>query len=374
MANDVRITSASTHGHYLIMALNQAQGIEALANVCLVCKDGRLTTSGFLLASVSPVVREVGKVWCENDSSDLTILLPDFTASEAATFLQYLTSTEGPTTSEDIKAFTTILDFLGQVSPKVRVNDQLSQALAKQTEASFWVKDLEDLVQDSDIKDEDNGSSDDFFDEPSKPSRTRNTTRSSSKTQNKKASCQGTLADEVLESFDDERRVFVCKHCGIERKRSDRLAAHLKWHLDHPGEEYQTRNSCKICGRFNATYFMLKVHMKRMHSDMPKQFRCDHEGCAKAFRVSFFRSPFALSLYVISYHFISFFVSFSLKESSKFMRRPIRKREISFVQSAAKDFEVKVRSSCMELESTIPTRDPASRARSAGSCSGSRLT
>ena len=62
------------------------------------------------------------------------------------------------------------------------------------------------------------------------------------------------------------------------------LALHLQWHEDHPGETYQTRNNCKICGRFNATYFMLKMHMTRMHTDMPKTFQCLQDGCGKAFR------------------------------------------------------------------------------------------
>ena len=99
----------------------------------------------------------------------------------------------------------------------------------------------------------------------------------------------GKFSEEVLRSYDDSRRIFVCRTCGTERKRSDRLALHLQWHEDHPGESYQTRNNCKICGRFNATYFMLKMHMTRMHTDMPKTFQCLQDGCGKAFRVSFIR-------------------------------------------------------------------------------------
>ena len=190
-----------------------------------------------------------------------------------------------------------------------------------------------------------------------------------------------------MESYDNSRRLFVCRQCGTERKRSDRLALHLKWHEDHPGENYQARNNCKLCGRFNAvswsenvneavwlkrhqihwnfglnyfffekhnwlvidlenpnlvnstkiiivmsnnftewkfwvqnfitsaieielakyvswnesvspfnfdlwkiflqTHFMLKMHMTRMHSNLPKTFKCNHEsGCGKVFRVS----------------------------------------------------------------------------------------
>ena len=55
---------------------------------------------------------------------------------------------------------------------------------------------------------------------------------------------------------------------------------------DHPGENYQARNNCKVCGRFNATHFMLKMHMTRMHSNMPKTFKCNENGCEKTFRVS----------------------------------------------------------------------------------------
>ena len=94
----------------------------------------------------------------------------------------------------------------------------------------------------------------------------------------------GKFSEEVLRSYDESRRIFVCRMCGTERKRSDRLALHLQWHEDHPGETYQTRNNCKICGRFNATYFMLKMHMTRMHTDMPKTFQCLQDGCGKAFR------------------------------------------------------------------------------------------
>ena len=89
--------------------------------------------------------------------------------------------------------------------------------------------------------------------------------------------------------------IFVCQDCGTERKRSDRLALHMQWHEDHPGDSYQTRNNCKICGRFNATYFMLKMHMTRMHTDMPKTFQCQHEGCGKAFRVSTYVSILKMS-------------------------------------------------------------------------------
>ena len=101
----------------------------------------------------------------------------------------------------------------------------------------------------------------------------------------------GKFSEEVLQSYDDSRRLFVCRHCGTERKRSDRLALHLQWHEDHPEENYQTRNNCKICGRFNATYFMLKMHMTRMHTDMPKTFHCMHEGCGKSFRMQGVKSP-----------------------------------------------------------------------------------
>ena len=31
---------------------------------------------------------------------------------------------------------------------------------------------------------------------------------------------------------------------------------------------------------------MLKMHMTRMHTDMPKTFKFQHEGCGKFFRVS----------------------------------------------------------------------------------------
>merc|ERR1712141_372714 len=94
----------------------------------------------------------------------------------------------------------------------------------------------------------------------------------------------GKFSQEVYSSYDESRRLFVCRHCGTERKRSDRLALHLQWHEDHPGENYQTRNNCKICGRFNATHFMLKMHMTRMHSNLPKTFKCNENGCVKTFR------------------------------------------------------------------------------------------
>lgn len=32
------------------------------------------------------------------------------------------------------------------------------------------------------------------------------------------------------------------------------------------------------------------MHMTRMHTDMPKTFKCPYDGCKKAFRVSNYKS------------------------------------------------------------------------------------
>ncbi len=295
MSNDVRITSEVGTGPLLLKSFRDSlENDDIYSNVSLICKDGKTKASGLLLAALSPVLQEIGKTFAFRETEAVEVFLPDFSVLDIKMFLDFLTAEIAPSTKEDVGKFESVLHFFSQTSPVVQSEETAPLSREVKTE------DI-DIWQDASFKEEKDTYDTDGCDSSANQV-IYETRRSSRLSTRRKATSSVTGRNmrhcakkskeieeddiEVMDSFDDERRVFVCKFCGAEWKRSDRLANHLKWHFKHPGENYQARNTCKVCGRFNATYFMLKVHMKRMHSELPKPFICDHDDCGKAFRVS----------------------------------------------------------------------------------------
>ena len=220
-------------------------------SVHFICYDGQISSSVLLLAAASPLIRELGRQQKSScDCEDISLLLPDFSVQEITAFLTVLNSVNGPTNQHEWTIFTQFMQVFGQDQ---KIKKELLNDEEDDEEELEWLPEQYEITQ-----------------QPTKKSFKKS----------------GKFSEEIQNCYDESRRIFVCHLCGTERKRSDRLALHLQWHEDHPGENYQTRNNCKICGRFNATFFMLKMHMSRMHSNTPKTFKCQYEGCDKAFRVS----------------------------------------------------------------------------------------
>ena len=214
------------------------------------------------MSIITLILKEIGRHNCNCDN--IQLLLPDYSIDEISGFMNLLTSDFGPLSYEDNVMFSQVMGLLGQ-------DIQWSAT----TEEDFKTEsDDEWIALEDENRDEETSSSmvdnfellDDVDGVDIKLPR-RSIPNFKSKLVLIVDVCSmfliytiilydsetGQFTEEVMQSYDELRRIFVCRHCGTERKRSDRLALHLKWHQDHPGENYQMRNNCKICGRFNAT-------------------------------------------------------------------------------------------------------------------------
>jgi len=275
------------------------------------CSDGDFSSSILLLAAVSPLIQEIGRQISSCDCEEFNLLLPDHSVTEIQQFMSFLTSYSGPCTSIERQTFAQLLRFFGQhsiadsrdettgvtgttgVAPKFSDTftlfqpDEIDSAQHRRGRTKNLPRDTslaveqEEVIKNEESAPEEKSTDSEIEEEDWNPDYQSSDFEEAEMAPSKGPSFKktGKFSEEVLRSYDDSRRIFVCRTCGTERKRSDRLALHLQWHEDHPGESYQTRNNCKICGRFNATYFMLKMHMTRMHTDMPKTFQCLQDGC-----------------------------------------------------------------------------------------------
>ena len=91
------------------------------------------------------------------------------------------------------------------------------------------------------------------------------------------------LSSEAKSTYDPDLKLYVCPHCHLQLKAG--MTNHLKWHREHPEEIYPSRSTCEHCGKTFKKIGILRAHIVRMHSNMPKKFKCSYEGCERAFKM-----------------------------------------------------------------------------------------
>ena len=99
-----------------------------------------------------------------------------------------------------------------------------------------------------------------------------------------KSKTSGKVSLEAKKAFNEDLGIYICPHCNLQLKAG--MTNHLKWHKEHPNEIYPSRSTCEICGKTFKKIGILRAHIMRMHSNLPKKFKCAFEGCDKAFKVS----------------------------------------------------------------------------------------
>ena len=102
----------------------------------------------------------------------------------------------------------------------------------------------------------------------------------------KKAKPITKLSAEAKKTYDEDLKLYVCPHCNLQLKAG--MTNHLKWHKEHPNEKYPSRSTCEHCGKTFKKIGILRAHIVRMHSNLPKKFKCAYEGCDRAFKVNNF--------------------------------------------------------------------------------------
>lgn len=198
-------------------------------NVELKCQDGNLQTYGPLLASLSPLIREIGKT-----EMDVILHLPDFNVHQLKTFLRLLVSENGPITIQEKSIFNEVLHFFSQGGGP--------------SEEDIYENDLENFLED-------------FVIEPAE---------------------EKFVQKELKECYDDAKSLYVCNFCGVERKTTRSIQQHLAWHEKYPQEDFHTSHICKECGKVCADHSLLRAHVRLVHS--PRTFECTQENCRKTFK------------------------------------------------------------------------------------------
>ena len=91
------------------------------------------------------------------------------------------------------------------------------------------------------------------------------------------------LALEAKATYDTVLKLYICPICNLQLKAG--MTNHLKWHREHPEETYPSRSTCEHCGKTFKKIGILRAHIVRMHSNMPKKFKCTYSGCDRAFKM-----------------------------------------------------------------------------------------
>lgn len=211
-------------------------------DLVVICKDGIFKTFALFLASICPVICEVGKA-----ETDISLCLPDFSVEQIQLFLKLALSNERPKNKADQQAFTELLDFLCSnyvKEPKIEEKEDLS----------------EDFYDDWDAEEDEDYEEYELI-------------TTSKKTE---------INEEVDTSYDIKRGLYICQHCGTERKTSRSIQQHLSWHKSHPNEDFHKSHKCQDCGKICADHSLLRAHKRLVHS--PRIFACSQDKCDKSFK------------------------------------------------------------------------------------------
>ncbi len=308
-------------------------------DVTLRCADGIVAAPGLLLASVCPVIRKLG-VYLTSEM-EASIILPDLTSAAVAHFIENVLSPDPVSEANEVEFRQMLTFFSKEVDPasfdssigKNFVNDraprdeeedpvdvfgsklecfpvQGDEGVKTRRKSALQTKsvnnvdnlkaadpvkidrdedyspelkieesvtdaeddDANDAENDFIVDDDEDGNYSDELTVPSKTKRVR-----------KKKVKKGKLSAEAKATYDDDLKVYVCPKCNLRLKAG--MTNHLKWHKDHPDEVYPSRATCEHCGKTFKKIGILRAHIIRMHSNMPKQFKCTYEGCGRAFKV-----------------------------------------------------------------------------------------
>lgn len=241
------------------------------SDVRLMCSDGAVLAPGLLMGAVSPALRNL------NFSSyeDVWVVLPDFTVEEVNYFVQCLLSPVGPCEGEATQRFTTVLDFLGQISPehyqqtmeeKVISNSPLETKMIKDEPVDCCEPEL--ILEEEDVK---VGNS------------TKTGVRMSKfgvatpKKGDKRFFTDKTVIEKL---YDPELKKYPCPHCTKVFKVASNIAKHLAWHNANP------LYMCPECEKGFKSYHTVKSHYYNSHKRTSRVYACTYENCNKAFKTS----------------------------------------------------------------------------------------
>ena len=107
-------------------------------DLVVICKDGSIKTFALFLASICPVICQIGKT-----ETDISLYLPDFSVEQVQLFLKLALSNEGPKNKTDEEKFTQMLDFLG--APKEAKHEGIDQLSEEYLED--WSAEEEELEE-----------------------------------------------------------------------------------------------------------------------------------------------------------------------------------------------------------------------------------
>lgn len=179
-------------------------------------------------------------------------------------FLDFLTSKEGPIASSDVLRFQELLNVLGKSTVGADAEDY--NFLKEEDGENPCLKSFDSLLEWNDSLSPSISEEDDFEISPRKANNPP----------------KNPVSEEARNCFNASKSTYICPHCGTQRKNTRSMQQHLSWHQKYPNEDFHTSHICKHCGKVCADHSLLRAHTRLVHS--PRTFVCSEEHCSKSFK------------------------------------------------------------------------------------------
>jgi len=266
--------------------MQQMIGNTMHCDVTLQCQEDAVQVPGLVLASISPLFKQLGILGWDTDF----VMLPDFTACQIRNFIHQLLMPTRPLKNEIMGcegAFEDILAFFQATpAPSFCTDEEIDRKQIKDIvgiDTSSAFKDLVLQSQELERSEDDEGvDSDGIFEDIENDDLSLSDDEPKIKKRIKRKEPHQ-LASEAKSTYNESLKLYVCPHCNLQLKAG--MTNHLKWHKQHPSEVYPSRSTCEHCGKTFKKIGILRAHIVRMHSNMPKKFLCPFEGCNRAFKM-----------------------------------------------------------------------------------------
>ena len=286
---------------HIICEVQKLSDCSFYQDATLLCSDGSLMLSKFLLASIFPMMREILKT---QGQEEVVMSLPDASTDEFKTFFDDLLEEKSKIIFGDtIKSLfynakavrkESKQDIGNQPTLEPKKEDEIIENSAKfnekieldlgETDEDVNFDELDPLCDDIKAEIDLSEEEKDSFKEK-KPRRKTNLPTYECLVQNCDFEATGLDLRQHLKS-EHPNQPLVCNHCGKDFLEFSKLLSHIRG--VHMNRRVQRRFTCNFCGKNDFPRELhLKRHIEAVHNDNPERIECDR--CKKKLKIASFK-------------------------------------------------------------------------------------